>query len=207
MTDIAINGNYFTTSTGPVDLAAIELSDTDGGPITETLLVYNPSGANSGSTTPGITINTWSETLIDISHSLSQSKLVANVVLTDDPQTFSVAYDLNPDEAQSAPAAFAFSYNGGTDELTITSAGGYLQPIADDPSGVTNANFILDGTANAVPFSVSLRAYDFNSIDNFSAVLGFALSWFGTQPVEITAATMYDASFAVTASWTGSYIF
>lgn len=104
MTVVQINGYGFETATvWTVDRVDISFTDTDGGSTTFTANVYDPSGPNAGSDTPGMTIDSWSDTLIEISFDTGDfDPYVTDVSFFDETLSYSTLYDVNPDAPTEA---------------------------------------------------------------------------------------------------------
>lgn len=161
MTNIQINGNRFTTATAwEVDLAQFSFGAVDGGPETDNRAVFDPAGPNAGSDNLiGLTINSWTNTLIDIDYDeTSHPDFLRSVTLRDVTQTQSVTFDVSPDapttgltypllEGICSPAADTVRFVGQRFLTATAGPVGYVIPrLADYAAGalLNGPNMIVD---------------------------------------------------------------
>lgn len=105
MTLVQVNGIGFEAATNwTADKLEIALGQQEGGPTTGVIAAYDPNGPNSGSTTAGVAVSTWSDSVIEISFDAeSFDPYVQGAQVLDVTQQFSSSYDLAPDQPTSAP--------------------------------------------------------------------------------------------------------
>lgn len=101
MTNIQINGVRFKVATAwEVDVAQFSFAAVEGGPETDSRAEFDPTGPNAGSgNLIGATINSWTNTLIDIDYDgASHPAFLRSVRLYDVTQAQSETFDLVPDQ-------------------------------------------------------------------------------------------------------------
>lgn len=104
MTSVQINGYGFETATvWTVDRVDISFTDAPGNSSTFTASVYDPNGPNAGNDTAGMTINTWTDTLIDIVFNTEDfDPYVSDVSMWDEALAYSTGFDVDPDAPTEA---------------------------------------------------------------------------------------------------------
>lgn len=123
MATLQVNGTDFLTG----DLLVSGFSDVDGGPLTFSLAAFNPAGPNAGNNSTGVTVNQWTDTLIELAivePSLNDNFL-REVTLDDLAQTYSVTFDVNPDIPYPIPIPVIEDYSYVDFYDTITNTPGF----------------------------------------------------------------------------------
>jgi hypothetical protein len=126
MTVVQINGQRFDVNTAwAVDEVQLAFSLVDGGPYAWQIVAHDPSGPNSGNVTPGTTVLTWTDTVIELDFDGNTvDPLLARVLIRDVTDVEQLEFDVTPDapvlavpviedysyvdyyDTQSAPPAF-----------------------------------------------------------------------------------------------------
>lgn len=122
MTNIIVNGRQFLiSSSDPVDHVVVGMTQSIGGPNYKDLSVYDPSGPNALLTDPTVTVNQWTDSVIDFDHGIWPELYASQVVaLNVGDLSLLALFNIDPDVAQSTNAYTVF-YSSGPDTLTIQS--------------------------------------------------------------------------------------
>lgn len=215
MTNIQINGTGFLVSQlEPTDQVVVDLGDSGGNQSGNSLSFYDPNGPNGGSNLGSFIPDAWTNSRIEFSYDQSEGypgEHVVGIRLYDESFNLLETHEVSPaqPQANTPPNGFDIYYDAGSDTLTIYSPDGELADIVADPGGATDAQVTFEGVrTDSGPFSGSLRAYDFTTLDDYTGTVADAWdSFFFAQPtdsIEITSGAIYDASFTELAPWNGS---
>lgn len=163
MTVVQINGQRFDVNTAwAVDEVQLAFSLVDGGGYAWQIVAHDPSGPNSGNITPGTTVLTWTDTVIELDFDGNTvDPLLARVLIRDVTDVEQLEFDVTPDapvlpadpndypllEGICSPAADTIRFTGQRFLTANLGPVGYVIPrMADYASGVllNGSNMIVD---------------------------------------------------------------
>lgn len=109
MSNIVINGEHFETGADwAIDALSISLTDEPGGEPVGEPTAYDPGGPNSGDTSPGVTVDTWSNETIEITlDSMYDDLWVRRIQASPASGPGDLAFDVDPNQPTSAVPAGA----------------------------------------------------------------------------------------------------
>jgi len=201
--NVRVTGTAFQTATdGPVDLMTLAL-------LSGSRDYYDPSGVNAGSTQPGATILTWTETLIEVNDPSLDGETITDAYVSDIDADYNVPFDVTPDlavltypliESICSPAPDTIRFVGQRFLTATAGAIGYVIPrLAHYASGalLNGPNMIVNLSAPPANWTlvshtdneITLSNPDFTNEEPFPTPGDFVVN--GAAFHDPTATTMY----------------